>query len=163
MRTLKKGDRVEVQINPKEKFRGVLDEMGEGSWIYCDMDELGMQVYNTETTTVRKIDTRRDAYLRFFEETTKRMLEITRAKNEDYCGSLDDDPFANFTMVERAGICTTEQGFLVRLSDKFMRIASLTKTGKQKVKDESVEDTLLDAANYCLLFLGYLKQKKEEK
>lgn len=43
------------------------------------------------------------------------------------------------------------QAILIRLSDKFERLKSLYNSDKQLVKDESVQDTLLDLANYCLL------------
>ena len=100
-----------------------------------------------------------DQYLKDFEELTVRMLEITKAKNSDYCGDVSQ-PFKNFTMVETMGFATTEQGFCTRLTDKMMRIAGFVKNGTLEVKDESVEDTLLDAANYALLFICYLRSKK---
>ncbi len=34
--------------------------------------------------------------------------------------------------------------------------------GSLKVKDETIEDTMLDFANYCLLMAGYLRSKKKE-
>jgi hypothetical protein len=101
-------------------------------------------------------------YLAFHEATIKRMLEITKAKNHDYTGA-SEDPFANFKLVEMAGVCATEQGFLVRMSDKLSRIASFVKQGTLQVKDESVEDTLLDLANYSILMAGYIRSKKQER
>ena len=44
-------------------------------------------------------------------------LGIMEKKNHDYAGEAGDSPFANFTRSEDMGICTTEQGFLVRLCD----------------------------------------------
>ena len=99
-------------------------------------------------------------YLRDFKAITDKMYEITKAKNSDYSGN-SEEPFKNFTMVETMGFATTEQGFCTRLTDKFMRIASFVKNGTLQVKDESVEDTLLDAANYCLLFICYLRSKRD--
>lgn len=40
---------------------------------------------------------------------------------------------------------------LIRLSDKFERLKTLLNNNEQKVSDESVQDTFLDLANYCLL------------
>lgn len=99
-------------------------------------------------------------YIAFFEATTKRMVEITKAKNADYTG-IGSDPFANFVRVEMLGICSTEQGFLTRMFDKFSRITSFVQKGELQVKDESVEDTLLDLSIYSLLMLGYIKSKKQ--
>lgn len=102
----------------------------------------------------------REEYFAFHEKLTKRMTEITRAKNADYTGAAGDDPFANFNRVDSLGVCSTEQGFMVRMLDKYMRINSFVQLGALQVKDESVQDTLLDLANYCLLFLGYLESQK---
>lgn len=37
------------------------------------------------------------------------------------------------------------------LGDKLARFKSLTKSGVQKVKDESIRDTLIDLANYAIM------------
>lgn len=100
----------------------------------------------------------KEQYLDFHKECCDRMVAITRAKNADYTGA-SVDPFANFARVEALGIATTEQGFLTRMTDKLCRIASFAAKGQLMVKDESVEDTLLDLANYCILLAGYLRQK----
>lgn len=97
--------------------------------------------------------------LNFVEEKAKLMIDTVKKKNADYSG-IDQDPFANFTKVELLGIARTEQGFLTRMTDKFMRINSFVQTGTLKVKSESVEDTLLDLATYSLLFAAYLKSKE---
>lgn len=85
---------------------------------------------------------------------------ITAAKNADYTGA-SDTPFYNFETVERLKICSTEQGFLTRMTDKLARISSIVATGKTHVKDESVADTLLDLANYSIILACYLRWKKE--
>ena len=40
---------------------------------------------------------------------------------------------------------------LIRLSDKLNRLKSLYSGGDRMVRDESIRDTLLDLANYCIL------------
>lgn len=102
-----------------------------------------------------------EEYLKEFEAITKKMLEITKAKNSDYTGT-SGDPFKNFKIVEDAGICSTEQGFLTRMMDKLARINSFVQKGALEVKDESVEDTLLDLANYSILFRCFLKSKRSK-
>lgn len=47
----------------------------------------------------------------------------------------------------------------IRLSDKLNRFKSLIKSEAQ-VKDESIEDTLLDMAAYAIMTVEYLKEKK---
>jgi carbonic anhydrase/acetyltransferase-like protein (isoleucine patch superfamily) len=98
-------------------------------------------------------------YLRLHKEFTDKMHETTKKKNSDYTGGSTDDPFKNFKAVEVGGV-TTEQGFFTRLTDKYMRLAGFVNGNTLKVKDESVEDTLLDMANYCILFACYLKDNK---
>lgn len=102
---------------------------------------------------------KREDLLKDFEDTTKKMVEICKAKNADYSGAVED-AFANFARVETLGICKTEQGFLTRMTDKLCRIASFTAKGELQVKDESVEDTLLDLANYAILMRLYIKSKE---
>lgn len=93
-------------------------------------------------------------------ETFNTITELTRRKNNDYAGK-GGDAFNNFTRIEHfSKTTTTEQGFMVRLVDKFSRIGSFIDSGTLLVKDESVEDTLLDLANYSFLFYAYLKSKK---
>lgn len=98
-------------------------------------------------------------YFEFHKATTEKMFAITRAKNSDYTGAAPD-PFSNFTCVEALGICSTEQGFLTRMTDKLCRLASFVQNGTLAVKDESASDTLLDLANYCILMAGYVESKK---
>lgn len=101
----------------------------------------------------------KEEYFIFHKAACDKMIEITRAKNADYSGT-SVDPFSNFAKVEVLGICTTEQGFLTRMFDKFARITSFVQKGVLEVKDESVEDTLFDLANYCILMAGFIKAKK---
>ena len=101
---------------------------------------------------------RRQAYLDFHAKALESMSRIAKAKNADYTGG-SDDPFSNFRQVESLGIASTEQGFLTRMVDKVARISSFVKQGTLQVKDESVEDTLLDLANYCILMAAYIKDK----
>lgn len=100
-------------------------------------------------------------YIELHQYLCLKMVEITKAKNADYSGS-GDDPFSNFRqighLVQMPNVC--EIGFLTRMSDKFSRIGSFISKGTLQVKDESVEDTLLDLANYCLLMIGFLKSQK---
>lgn len=98
-------------------------------------------------------------YFKFHKEFCEEMTRVTLAKNADYTAN-NADPYANFSLVERLGIGTTEQGLLTRIADKFARIVSLVNSGNAAVKDESVADTLLDLANYSVLLAGYLKSKE---
>ena len=95
----------------------------------------------------------------FFEKKTAYMIDTMKRKNADYSGAGGTYAFGNFKHVEDLGIATTEQGFLTRMTDKLCRITNLT-TQVAQVKDESIEDTLIDLANYSLLFAAYLRSKQ---
>ncbi len=95
----------------------------------------------------------------------KRICDTARAlsmrKNNDYAAaeSNKEDPlrvYRNFMQCEHQGICSVEQGFLVRLSDKFSRLSNLLRPGHERaVEDENIEDTILDIVNYSILLQGY--------
>lgn len=86
---------------------------------------------------------------RFFKIIGK-MAEIHAAKNQDYGAG---DLLGNFKESAKLGI-DPFRGCLVRLSDKYARVMSLSRPGSvAQVKDEAIEDTLLDLANYAILSL----------
>ena len=85
-------------------------------------------------------------------------LEDTyKRKNSDYGNSVGDT-------YEKFG----DISFLTRITDKYNRMVNLVcnSNNVRKVKDEALEDTILDLANYCLLWLverEYAGQQKEVK
>jgi hypothetical protein len=101
----------------------------------------------------------RDNLLSLHKKTCDQALELMKRKNHDYSGGQDGThPFLNFTRCESMGVCTTEQGFLVRMTDKMSRLSTFCDTGgRLKVEDEKLEDTIQDLINYSILFLGYSK------
>lgn len=86
-----------------------------------------------------------------FEDIVKKMFEIYKAKNRDYGMSVKDT-------YEKFGLTS----FLVRLSDKLNRLISLDKKKEILVKDEKIEDTLLDLANYAVIALIETKLNEGE-
>lgn len=76
-----------------------------------------------------------------FEEYTKKMADTYRRKNNDYGDS--------FTKVRNE----YPQAICIRLMDKLERFKTLMSGNQQMVKDESIDDTLLDMANYCIMEL----------
>jgi hypothetical protein len=104
----------------------------------------------------------RDELLQFHEEITKEARALMSLKNRDYAGNEGLEPFANFTRVEAMGICKTEQGFMVRLTDKMSRLSSFVRSGKMHLKDESFKDTCVDVINYMVLLAAYLKEKESK-
>ena len=98
----------------------------------------------------------RSELLKIHEDICLASRELMKKKNHDYSGGEDEThPFLNFTRCESMGICTTEQGFLVRLTDKMSRLSTFCRSGRLEVEDERLEDTLQDVINYAVLFLAY--------
>jgi len=91
---------------------------------------------------------------------TNQALHIMKMKNNDYAGKSGTTPFANFERCEAMGICSTETGFLVRMTDKLSRLSTFASDGKLLVTNEGYEDAILDIINYCILFSAYIESKK---
>lgn len=93
-------------------------------------------------------------------ELLDRMKELHIKKNAGYSGE-SVDRWENFRMAEIFGV-TSLQGCLVRMSDKFIRIANLSKKPDLDMVGETIEDTLMDLAAYALIAICLLKEKKNE-
>lgn len=89
-----------------------------------------------------------------------KMKEIHSNKNHDYAGG--DDPFRNFRISEVMGI-PAWKGCLIRMGDKFSRLCSFAKKEEYKVKDENIEDTLIDMAIYSLIDIILYREKKNNE
>jgi len=105
----------------------------------------------------------RDELLQTHTQLCTKAQELMRKKNADYAGRGGTEPFANFTRTEAMGICSTERGMLVRMTDKMSRLSSFMESGEFKVKDESLQDTVLDMINYSVLLYAYLQDKQGDK
>lgn len=92
----------------------------------------------------------------------KQMCDTFLAKNSDYAGSDAVDMMKNFMRCENFGIKMSD-GIITRMSDKITRMENLMRTRTQKVKDESLIDSTMDLANYCLLLTIALKREKQNE
>ncbi len=72
-------------------------------------------------------------------ENCNTLNQIYEQKNNDY-----GDSFAKLRQ-------ELPNAILVRVYDKYSRLKTLMNNTEQKVKDESIDDTLLDLANYCIM------------
>ena len=68
--------------------------------------------------------------------------DLYKAKNEDYGDSFSKS-------YKEYGLTMS----CIRLEDKLNRLKSLNKNGNAQVKDESIQDTLMDLANYAIMTL----------
>ncbi len=82
----------------------------------------------------------------------KELNNIYISKNKDYGNGFSD-------MYKRIGPITA----LTRIGDKYNRYENLTVRAKERlVKNESVEDTLLDMANYCIMTIIEMRESNED-
>lgn len=88
-----------------------------------------------------------------------RMKAVYEAKDSDY--SENDLPMGNLLESQELGI-EPWKGVLLRIGDKKRRIGSFVKKSNFQVKDEAVDDTLVDMANYAMLGFVLWKQKYSE-
>lgn len=80
--------------------------------------------------------------VRKHERICKELNEIYERKNKDYGDSFG----RSFIEYEMTMPC-------IRLEDKLQRVKNLVRNGNAAVNDESIDDTLLDLANYAIMTL----------
>lgn len=84
-----------------------------------------------------------------FDIITRDMLDIYCRKNHDYGDSFGEG-FKEFGLISS----------VVRLGDKYRRLKTLAKDDA-RVKDESIKDTLMDMACYCVMTLVELEEDED--
>lgn len=91
------------------------------------------------------------------QERVKRHQEIVEELNRVYEQKNTDygDSFAE--SVREFGIVAA----LTRISDKYNRFKRLALGNRNLVGDESIRDTLLDMANYCIMLSMILEEEQE--
>ena len=90
--------------------------------------------------------------LEIYQYIINNLEETYKAKNSDYGDSVGDT-YNKFGDVS----------FLTRISDKYNRICSLSQSNESaKVVDEKIDDTILDLANYCILWLVEREYKEQQ-
>lgn len=110
-----------------------------------------------------------DEILEFRTARFKSSFELVAKKGHDYNRQqqIGGDTLFNLKVCELLGAVEyAEQGVLTRLTDKLMRLISLTSRPgvENAVKDESVINTVDDIHNYVdYLALMFLKRKEAEK
>ena len=84
-----------------------------------------------------------------FDAITDELKDTYIKKNHDYGNSFDKS-------IDKFGLTAA----VVRMSDKMERLSSLL--NKDAKVDESIRDTVMDLANYCIMTAMYLDNKKGE-
>jgi hypothetical protein len=101
----------------------------------------------------------REEFIKSIEGIYAEGVKIIGGKNQDYAGQ--SDPWANFRWSEIAGV-DVPHAIMVRVLDKMARISNLLKR-ESVIKDERIEDTVLDSINYLAILLSYLNEQQKMK
>ena len=104
---------------------------------------------NVQNMEKVKCSNKAQSYVDYFDDILKEMSEVHQRKNADYGNNFHK-------RYEKYGFLTA----LLRLTDKMERLENIYEKGEIQVKDESVEDTLLDLANYAVMTIVELKNGK---
>lgn len=137
-------------------LRKRLDQMSER---YNMFETAGTQLAQLksflEKESKRQIFTTHDLQ-QFVTEIYSKGTDIIGRKNRDYGDHKNSDPFGNF---RRHGL----KGFLVRIDDKLARLNTFCDNGRLAVMDESVLDTIVDAANYLAIMAAFIYNEQISK
>ncbi len=93
--------------------------------------------------------------LQHFNETTERMRDVMLNKGNDYANA---DRLSNFKMAGAICGLKAEQNCLSLIATKVARLGVLLSSDKAP-NNESVQDSVLDLANYAILLSMILKDK----
>lgn len=84
------------------------------------------------------------------DEISQEQLDTYRKKNADYGNAFEKS-------MDEDGLLVAK----IRIGDKIRRINSLIKNNSEgQVKDERLEDTYLDLANYCVMTILWIRKQK---
>ena len=86
-----------------------------------------------------------------FAEIATELTDMYNRKNADYGDSFTEG-IRDFGLVSAA----------TRIADKYRRAVNLIRTETAQVKDERLEDTLLDLASYSIMTVMYLRAMRTE-
>ena len=139
--------RTSIQFNPNGNLTKLIDDL------YKDDEKTREEIKKNMAEGLKEMEdsgkakgTESDT----FESVLDEMKELHAKKDKDY-GSAFHKSFEEFGAT--AGV--------VRLNDKMERVKSLVKNGKAEVKDESLLDSLKDAACYAVMLYVELKNKEK--
>lgn len=136
-----------------------LVEPKENTYSHCGNDTKKQSKGNLVTKEKTETIKRRFGHPDFY-KLLEQMAELHSRKNHDYCGTKE--PLKNLKASLRIGV-KPFVGVALRLQDKWSRLESFLNFGDFLVKDENVEDTLIDIAIYSLLAIILLRDEKKNE
>lgn len=130
------------KIENKTEIEGVTEEWYHQTALFCTLADFAFcaaHCHLSGSTTPAEL--------------AEKITDLYRRKNADY-----GDSFAR--SLDKYGIVAA----LVRISDKFNRLESLTAPGREaQVKEESILDTILDLASYAIMSAMWVAEDMEYK
>lgn len=99
--------------------------------------------------------------MKSFEDTLTKMLEIHKAKNQDYADPIN--PFSNFDVshyILSLFNNDRDKAFVWPIATKLARLATLLNSNRTP-NNESIEDSLVDCANYFILWKCDLERRRK--
>lgn len=87
------------------------------------------------------------------------IVSTNRKKRADY--AQDGNIFSNFEQASFAAGVSPLQGIEYMIATKQARLVALRSNGRAP-QNESVQDTMLDRAVYCIISLAYMEQSREQ-
>lgn len=105
----------------------------------------------------------RHELIEYHAEICREARALMERKNHDYAGEEAKNPWMNFERSEIMGVCKTEQAFMVRILDKVSRLITFIEAGELQVKEEGVQDSIVDIINYMVLFGAFIEDQKSKE
>lgn len=147
---MKNGDKVQIK---KEKESTVFEIIGAAGEYVSVKNYLGEKFtfHESDLKLYRDLPIAEDYpnKIEMHGEICEKLNETYEKKNNDY-----GDSFAKLRN-------ELPNAILVRIYDKYSRLKTLMNGADQKVKDESIDDSLMDLANYCIMELVERKMDNE--
>ena len=157
--TIKRIDMIMLQENPSEILGSIFGRYCENSKCAIeiksfleqeiDNDINNLMVFKNDNEEINNQKENKNTeelndFMKEYKKIITDLSELCIKKNKDY-GSSVVDTYDKFGDVS----------YLVRITDKYNRILSVFKNkGEHEVEDETIIDTVLDMANYCLLWVA---------
>lgn len=141
-----------IVVNLQDKMVAVSYERPDGTgyepseWIWVGYNQIEHVAVPQSADTVNYTPYE----MRFF-ALTEEMRNTFIKKNRDYGSSFSDT-------IDKFGVKVA----VARIHDKYMRVENLV-LGQEMMVQESMRDTLMDMANYCLLTVMALDREKKNE
>ena len=138
-------------------YTGKLKRPDNGEWVVCAiyMSTDDAAVYSKEITDFEENfevcnNSTATTDVMKFQGITIDMIDTFIKKNHDYGNSFEQS-------LDEEGLAASR----IRMGDKWNRYKALSRDNIAQVKDESIQDTLLDMANYAIMTVMWLNKKQK--